>query len=64
MVSHVFSMLMYADDTTLYCNFDNSTFEIILSNALTKLTDWLSLKKLFLNVKKNKLWFYISPKEK
>ena len=38
-VSHVFSMLMYADDTTLYCNLNDSTSEILLNNELTKITD-------------------------
>ena len=38
-VSHVFSMLMYADDTTLYCNLDDSTSEILLNNELTNITD-------------------------
>ena len=58
-VSHVFSMLMYADDTTLYCNLDDSTSDILLNNELTKITDWLSSNKLSLNVKKQSLWFFI-----
>ena len=44
-VSHVFSMLMYADNTTLYCNLDDSTSEILVNNELTKVTDCLSLNK-------------------
>ena len=32
---------MYADDTTLYFNLDDSTSEILLNNELTKITDWL-----------------------
>ena len=62
-VSHVFSMLMYADDTSLYCNLDDSTSEILLNNELTKITDWLSSNKLSLNVKKQSSWFSIPPKE-
>ena len=57
-VSHVFSMLMYADDTTLYCNTDDSTSEILLNNELTKITDWLSSSKLSLNVKKKFMVFH------
>ena len=30
---------MYADDTTLYCNLDDSTSEILMNNELTKITD-------------------------
>ena len=37
---------MYADDTTLYCNLDDSTSGILLNNELTKITDWLSSNKL------------------
>ena len=62
-VSHVFSMLMYADDTTLYCNLDDSTSEILLNNELTKITDWLSSNKLSLNVRKKSSWFSIPLKE-
>ena len=61
-VSHVFSMLMYADDTTLYCNLDDSTSDILLNNELTKITDWLSSNKLSLNVKKQSSWFFIPLK--
>ena len=63
-VSHVFSMLMYADDTTLYCNLYASTCEFLLNNELTKITDWLSSIKLSLNVKKKQSsWFSIPLKE-
>ena len=54
MVSRVFSMLMYADDTTLYSNINNANSDIILNNELCKISDWLSSNKLSLNVKKTK----------
>ena len=60
-VSHVFSMVMYADDTTLYCNLDDSTSEILLNTELTKITDWLSSNKLSLNVKKTKFMVFHTP---
>ena len=63
-VSHVFSMLMYADDTTLYCNLDDSTSEILLNNELTKITDWLSSNKLSLNVKKTKFTVFHTPQRR
>ena len=63
-VSHVFSMLMYADDTTLYCNLDDSTSEILLNNELTKITDWLSSNKLYLNVKKTKFMVFHTPQRR
>ena len=63
-VSHVFSMLMYADDTTLYCNLDDSTSDILLNNELTKITDWLSSNKLSLNVKKTKFMVFHTPQRR
>ena len=47
-VSRVFSMLMYADDTTFYCNINNANSDIILNNELCKIGDWLSSNKLSL----------------
>ena len=57
-------MLMYADDTTLYCNLDDSTSEILLNNELTKITDWLSSNKLYLNVKKTKFMVFHTPQRR
>ena len=33
-VSNIFKILMYADDTTLYCNFDNTQNKITINNEL------------------------------
>ena len=41
-VSRVFSMLMYADDMTLYCNINDANSDIVLKNELCKINDWLS----------------------
>ena len=54
LVSDIFEMLMYADDTTLYCNLSQNCNDLILNNELIKITDWLSSNKLSLNVKKTK----------
>ena len=53
LVSDKFDMLMYADDTTLYCNLSDNLNEAVINNELNKITDWLSSNKLSLNVKKN-----------
>ena len=57
-------MLMYADDTTLYCNLDDLTSDILLNNELTKITDWLSSNKLSLNVKKTKFMVFHTPQRR
>ena len=38
MVSDVFNMLMYADDTTLYCNIDQNISEEVINNELSKVS--------------------------
>ena len=63
-VSRVFSMLMYADDTTLYCNINNANSDIILNNELCKISDWLSSNKLSLNVKKTKYMVFHTPQKR
>ena len=63
-VSRVFSMLMYADDTTLYCNINNANSDIILNNELCTISDWLSSNKLSLNVKKTKYMVFHTPQKK
>ena len=47
-------MLMYADDTTLYCNFNKDINEMIINIELHKVRTWLSANKLALNVPKTK----------
>ena len=41
-VSNVFDMLMYADDTTIYCNINQNIGEEFINVELLKLWDWLS----------------------
>ena len=52
MVSDVFNMLMYADDTTLYCNIDQNASEEVINNELSKVSQWLAANKLSINVTK------------
>ena len=50
-------MLMYADDTTLYCNINrNVTAEVggLINRELLKINQWLGAKKSSLNVSKTK----------
>ena len=56
---------MYADDTTLYSQFDNARIanhgiELEINNELTNINDWLKINKLALNIKKYK--YMISTK--
>ena len=54
MVSDVFNMLMYADDTTLYFNINQNVLEIEINHEFGKVSQWLSVNKLSLNVGKTK----------
>ena len=57
-VSNIFNMLMYADDTTLYCNIGNETTEHDINIELSKVYRWLSSNKLSINVKKSKFMVF------
>ena len=62
-VSNIFDILMYADDTTLFCNFDNIRNENTINNEINKVYDWLCSNKLSLNVSKTKyMCFHTSNK--
>ena len=41
-------MLMYADDTILYCNLDQNSTSDSLNNELKFITNWLDANKLSL----------------
>ena len=54
--SNFFQFIMYADDTTLYSQFDNARIanhdiELEINNELTNINDWLKIIKLALNIK-------------
>ena len=60
-VTPIFHMLMYADDTTLYCNLYGVNSEVKISNELSKISEWLSSNKLSLNIKKTKFMVFHTP---
>ena len=63
LVSHIFDMLMYADDTTLYCNINQTITAETSNRELIKISQWLGANKLLLNVAKTKFMvFYASKK--
>ena len=54
LMSNIFSMLMYADDTTLYCSIDQDVNEEVINVELAKLSESLGANKLALNISKTK----------
>ena len=54
LVSPVFRMLMYADDTTLFCNINNDINDNEINRQLNTINEWLLSNKLSLNIKKTK----------
>ena len=61
LVSQIFDMLIYADDTTLICNLDQNLDEQVLNSELNKINEWMSSNKLSLNVKKTKYMIFHTP---
>ena len=60
----IFNMIMYADDTTQFCDINgNPADEHLLNMELCKITDWLSANKLSLNVNKTKCMIFHSEKK-
>ena len=58
--TNVFGLIMYADDTTLFCDFDNVNItEETINYELVKLTEWLACNQLSFNVNRPNLWFFI-----
>ena len=58
LMSNIFSMLMYADDTTLYCNIDQHLNEDDINVELAKLSEWLGANKLALAISKTKFMVF------
>ena len=50
----MFGIFMYADDTTLFCNFDNVCSENKINSELDNIFNWLCSNKFSLNVNKTK----------
>ena len=58
MASNMFNMMMYFDDTTLYCNLSQHIHEFEINSELVKVKEWLSSNKLSLIVSKTTLNYY------
>ena len=59
----MFRKLMYADDTTLFCNFDHNCNEEVINAGLNSVYSWLCSNRLSLNVGKTKyVSFHTSQK--
>ena len=52
--NEMFNILMYADDTTLFCNYDTTYNSEKINSELEKIYRWLCSNKLSLNVDKIK----------
>ena len=48
--SDIFSILMYADDTTLFCNFDNIRNNTIINTDLEKVYRWSPTKNTYIQI--------------
>ena len=62
--SYNFKMIMYADDTTLYCNIENHYCEDTINKELSNIHQWLTSNKLSLNIKKSKCMVFHTTKKK
>ena len=63
----MFNMIMYADDTTLFCEVTSTVYspdvEHSLNAELSIITDWLAANKLSLNANKTKFVVFHSDKK-
>ena len=57
-------MLMYADDTTIYCNINQNVNEIVINAELEKVYKWLCSNKLSLNIKKDEIHYFFHHNQK
>ena len=55
-------MLIYADDTTLYCNINQNIGEEVINAELLKLWEWLDANKLPLNIARTKYMVFHTSK--
>ena len=57
-------MIMYTDNTTLYCNINETTTEGIINTELSHVNVWLKANKLSLNVAKTKFMVFHTPNKR
>ena len=58
LANNILDMLMYADDTTSYCNINRNIAAVVINGELLKITQWLGANKLALNVSKTKFMVF------
>ena len=63
LASIVFDMLMYADDTTLYCDINQNIVKEIINAELLKLCEWLGANKLSINIDRQNIWCFTQARE-
>ena len=64
-MSAFFDMLMYANDTTIYCNINPNVNEIVINAELEKVNNWLCSNKLItIKYKKTTFMVFIAIKNK
>ena len=65
---NVFSLtqsLLFADDTNIFCSHKNTDHLVsVANNELAKIITWLKANKLWPNLTKTNLWFFIQGKRK
>ena len=54
---------MYADDTTLFYNYDNILNDIVINSEINKIYNWFCSNKLSLNVSKTKFMCFHAPQK-
>ena len=54
---------MYADDTTLFCNYDSIWNDMVINSEINKIYDWLCSNKLSLNASKTKFMCFHTPQK-
>ena len=58
LISNKVKMVMYTDDTILFCNIDNNVTEDVINHELYQIYEWLGANKLALNVSKTKFMVF------
>ena len=61
--SNIFNVLMYADDTTLFCNYANILNGMVINSEINKIYNWLCSNKLSLKVSKTKFMCFHAPQK-
>ena len=63
LAGNTFNVLIYADDTTLFCNYDSILNDMVNNSEINKIYDWLCSNKLSLNVSKTKFMCFHAPQK-